>query len=126
MMMNHKTNQSKPAGSIKTEWEMRTYDVWGNAQDGYDINDVYSRGTVKIHAPQTIHNVGTPCEFKSAYPSQRQIKRAFGVSCRIDIDGDDTEIRVERKRDGYPFGELRLISHSSLSPVTKITDGKAQ
>lgn len=34
------TNQ-KPAGSIKTTWELRTYDVWGNAKDGYEVNDSF-------------------------------------------------------------------------------------
>lgn len=26
-----------------------TYDVWGNADDGYDVNDAYPRGEVMIH-----------------------------------------------------------------------------
>jgi hypothetical protein len=112
------TNQ-KPAGSLPTTWELRTYDVWGNAKDGYEVNDSYSAGTVELRIPQTRYNVGTPQEFIGAYPTDRQIKLAFGVRCRISTDGDDLHITVERERDGYPIGEMYCTSHISLSPVRK-------
>jgi hypothetical protein len=112
------TNQ-KPAGSLPTTWELRTYDVWGNAKDGYEVNDSYSAGTVELRIPQTRYNVGTPQEFIGAYPTDRQIKLAFGVRCRISTDGDDLHITVERDRDGYPIGEMYCTSHISLSPVRK-------
>lgn len=119
----------QPAGSIKTVWVGRTYDVWGNARDGYEVNDTYSMPTeqvdlagrslhgILIYCPVTRHNCGTPQEFKSATPSDRAIKRAFGVSCRIATDGDDTHITVDRERDSYPIGELTCVSHESLSPI---------
>ena len=113
------TNQSKPAGSIKTTWDIRTYDVWGNVEDGWEVNDVYSHGEVTLYAPETIYNIGTPGEFKSASPSDRQIKRTFGVRCRIDTDGDDIHIIIDRQRDGYPIGPMTCTSHESLSPVRK-------
>ena len=115
------TNQSKPHGSIPTTWELRTYDVWGNEKDGYEINDSFRQGQVEMRIPQTRHNIGTPNEFISAYPSFRQIKRVVGISCHIDTSGDDLTIYVERKRDGYPLCELHCISHESLSPVRKVT-----
>jgi len=181
--MTNRTNEqptSKPAGSIKTVWAIRTYDVWGNAKDGYEVNDVYSAGTVELRIPQTRHNIGVewyvcrnaecpgnrPCghtpkhpeghqreshgvipttthnsetgdirqrcpecwqdvtresqEFVSASPTDRQIKRAFGVTCRIETDGDDLQIEVTRTRDGLPIGHMECISHSSLSPVKAI------
>lgn len=117
------TNHSKPFGSIKTTWEMCTYDVWGNARDGYDVNDSFSAGEIELRIPQTQHNLKdgqpTPQTFISAYPSDRQIKRAFGVNCRIDTNGDDMRIDVTRQRDGYPIGEMVCTSHTSLSPVRK-------
>jgi hypothetical protein len=116
MMMTNQT-KTKPAGSLPTTWEIRTYDVWGNAKDGYEVNDVYSAGTVELRIPQTRYNVGTPQEFISACPSDRQIKRALGVSCRIETDGDDTHITITRMRDSYPLGEMYCTSHKSLSPV---------
>ena len=113
---------SKPAGSLKTTWELHTYDVWGNARDGYDVNDVWSAGEVELRIPITRYNVGTPQEFTSATPSDRQIKLAFGVRCRIDTDGDDMQIEVERQRDGYPIGRMTCTSHESLSPIKLLAD----
>jgi hypothetical protein len=115
-MTNH--NNSKPAGSLLTTWELRTYEVWGNATEGYEVNDTRWAGTVELRIPQTRYNVGTPQEFISAYPSDRQIKQlAFGVRCQIALDGDDLYIGVSRRRDGYPIGEMHCTSHASLSPV---------
>ncbi|MFN0317541.1 MAG: hypothetical protein ACKVQA_21155 [Burkholderiales bacterium] len=114
---------SKPFGSVPTTWKVKTYDVWGNARDGYEVNDVYSAGEVEIRIPQTKHNVGTDAEFVSAWPTDRQLKRAFGVRCRITTDSDDVDtmnVSVKRERDGYPIGELRCVSHESLSPARRI------
>jgi hypothetical protein len=116
MMTNQKP---QPAGSILTVWEMATYDVWGNAKDGYEVNDVYRHGEVEMRIPQTRYNVGTPQEFLGAYPTDRQLKSIFGTRCRIDTDGDDLNITVTRQRDGYPLGELHCMSHSSLSPIRR-------
>jgi hypothetical protein len=52
MMTNHKLP------TMATVWELRTYDVLGNAKDGYDVNDVYSAGTVELRIPQTLNNSG--------------------------------------------------------------------
>lgn len=180
MMTNQNNNRTKPAGSILTRWSLRTYDVWGNAKDGYEVNDTYSAGEVELRIPQTRYNIGVswyvcrnpecpgnnpcghnpPCqfgahrqekhgvipvtthntetgdmrqrcpecwqdvkeesqEFVSAYPTARQIKKAFGITCRIDTDGDDLTVYVNRQRDGYPIGEMHCESHVSLSPVRK-------
>lgn len=116
-MTNQKQAVSRPAGYLPTVWQMRTYDVWGNEEDGYQVNDTYDAGKVELWVPQTRHNVGTPREFVSAAPSLRQLKLAFGVTCRISVDGDDTRVTVERERDSYPLGELECLSHESLSPV---------
>ncbi len=117
---------SKPAGSLPTRWTLRTYDVWGNAKDGYEVNDSYSAGELEIRIPRTRYNVGTPQEFISAFPSDRQIKRAFSVTCRIETDGDDLTVYVNRKRDGYPIGEMHCTSHASLSPVLKCVAEKTE
>lgn len=115
------TNQSnsKPAGSITTTWITYLYDVWGSKEDGYQVNQkvFYEETTLRI--PQTRYNVGTPMEFVAAHPTDRQIKRTFGVNCRISTDGDDMTVYVNRERDGYPIGEMFCTSHKSLSPVRK-------
>ena len=104
--------------TVLTHWEKWTYDVWGNRKDGYEVNDRYclSRDYV-IRLKIRVNNPGTAQEFISAYPTDYQIKKAFGVSCAIDTDGDDIVIDVKRESDWYPIGEMHCISHESLSPI---------
>lgn len=105
--------------TIRTEWQYATYDVWGNARDGYDVNDVYRRSEpIVLMLAVRKYNEGTPQEFESASPTDRQIRRVFGIGkVQIDTDGDDLTVYVNRARDGYPIGELRCESHKSLSPI---------
>ena len=115
--------KTKPAGTVRTVWEIWTYDVWGNPRDGWEVNDrcCINRAYV-IYAPATIYNVGTEGEFRSASPSNKQIAKAFGLvdETRINTDGDDTNIYVTLTSQGeYPIGELICMSHDSLSPVGK-------
>jgi hypothetical protein len=109
----------EPVGYIFTTWELSTYDVLGNARDGYEVNDFYAVHVVEINIPQTRYNTGTKYEFLGAAPTDRQIKKAFGLRCQIRTEGDDMQIFVERERDGYPIGQMICISHESLSPVRK-------
>lgn len=105
---------------IDTTWEIRSYDVWGNARDGYDVNDSFNDGEVTIRLRVKVNNPGTPHEFISAYPSDSQIRRAMGLRrFKIDTDGDDMTIYVNRSRDGYLCGEMHCTSHESLSPIRK-------
>ena len=109
---------TKPAGSIPSLWEVRTYDVWGNARDGYEVNDSYSHGRHEIRIAQTVYNFGTPQAFVGAGPNDRQIRQVLNCPhVHIDMEGDDLTLYVNRKRDGYPLGELHCVSHESLSPV---------
>jgi len=110
---------SKPRHQyINTTWNIRSYDVWGNAKDGYDVNDVWNDGDVEIRLLVQTHNVGTPQEFQSAYPSDSQIRRAMGLRrFKLETEGDDMTIYVNRERDSYPIGEMMCISHKSLSPI---------
>ena len=102
---------------VMTSWDIRTYDVWGNAKDGFEVNDVFSSGSVELELIVERHNIGTSQEFASAYPSDSQLKHALGVRCHIETDGDDLTIYVNRSRDNYPLGELHCTSHASLSPI---------
>lgn len=110
----------KTRKTVDTIWEISTYDVWGNADDGFEVNDVYRHGETEIACKVEVNNRGTPQEFLSAYPTDYQIKKVFGTRSRIDTEGDDLVIYVNRARDCYPIGELRCISHKSLSPIQSI------
>ena len=103
---------------IDTTWELRSYDVWGNARDGYEVNDTSRIGEASLRLAVEVNNAGTPGEFLSATPSDSQIRRALGLRrFKLDTDGDDTTIYVNRERDGYPCGEMFCTSHESLSPI---------
>lgn len=105
---------------VTTTWELRSYDVWGNSRDGYEVNNTFSAGEVTIWCKVNVNNPGTPQEFISAYPSDSQIRRAMGLNrFKLDLDGDDLTIYVNRERDGYPCGEMFCTSHESLSPIRK-------
>jgi hypothetical protein len=115
-LMTLKNN--KRAQYIDTTWELRRYDVWGNAKDGFDVNDLHRGGEVTIRCKIEVNNAGTPQEFLSASPSDSQIRKALGLGrFKIETDGDDLTIYVNRARDGYPCGELYCTSHESLSPI---------
>ena len=103
---------------IETHWEIWTYDVWGNAKDGYDVNDksCIDRDYL-IMCKVEINNPGTIGAFKSCTPSDYAIRKALGITSnrRLTLDGDDVTIYVDIW--DYPIGELRCISHESLSPI---------
>ncbi len=111
--------------------EIATYDVWGNARDGYEVNNTFRQSEpIKIPCEATISNVPRMPGASDAYrsfpdsgsfntevmisfhPSDKAIKAALGITCRIATDGDDKMITVERERDGYPLGELYVIGYS--------------
>lgn len=98
-----------------TRWQVRTYDVWGNARDGWNVNDSYDAGETELELSVTTHNEGMGNQFQSATLSDEQISELFGGE--IETDGDDVTIYVNRSSDGYPLGELHCVSHDSLSPI---------
>lgn len=106
--------------TVSTKWELRSYDVWGNKNDGYEVNDSYVFDReYEIDIPVEINNAGTTAEFLSAYPTDKQIKAALDIKPRVKIatEGDDTTIYVTQDSTGYPLGEMVCVSHASLSPI---------
>jgi hypothetical protein len=103
--------------------EVATYDVWGNARDGYEVNDVYrSSDEVRIPARVEVSNVPRfPVPAGSASFScpvvltflltDRGIRDVLGIPARtaIEVDGDDIHHYVTRERDLYPIGEITII-----------------
>lgn len=108
--------------TLNTRWEVRTYDVWGNEEHGWDVNDSFvTDRDYPIACPVKTWNVGKPGQFSSASPTDAQIREALGlkVDAAIETDGDDMTIYVTASSNGYPLGELHCISHASLSPIRK-------
>lgn len=55
---------------LNTEWEVWTYDVWGNETDGYEVNDrICIDRHCHLAVPVATYNIGTPRQFSSAFPS---------------------------------------------------------
>ena len=105
-----------------TTWDVCSYDVWGNEKDGYEVNDSFlNHRDYEIACPITINNAGTEHEFKSAYPTHKQIREALSIKprVRLELDGDDLLIEVRHASSGYPLGALRCTSHESLSAIRK-------
>ena len=106
--------------TIETLWEVWTYDVWGNEEDGYTVNNRFCEHR-KYPLTLTVetHNKGTEREFNSASPTDAQLCEVFNLTapCEIDCDGDDMIIYVKLADDDYPIGELHCVSHESLSPI---------
>ena len=104
--------------TVLTTWEVWTYDVWGDRQEGYGVNNRYNYDrNYPIRLKIGTYNAGTPQEFQSASPSEYQLQRLFGVRCELDTDGDDMTVYVNRASDSYPIGEMHCTSHASLSPI---------
>ncbi len=116
--ITEKANAGQKQRFINTTWEIATYDVWGNEREGFEVNDVYRHGEIELRIPVTVNNAGTPQQFESAYPTDKQLRQALDLRrVQIETDGDDTMIYVRTTRIDYPAGELRCTSHASLSPI---------
>jgi hypothetical protein len=102
--------------TMLTHWELWSYDVWGNRRDGYEVNDrsCFARDYV-IRAKVQVFNPGKDTGFAKAHPSDYQITKAFGVTCKVSLDGDGEHIYLERESDGYPIGEAHLIRPDSVT-----------
>lgn len=96
-----------PLKTLRTTWEVRYL---------CDLGNIY-QGTYRLDIPTETYNRGTPGEFTSAYPTERQIRSLMGVNYELRLDGDDTHIDVSRARDEEPIGSLFCVSHESLSPI---------
>ena len=87
------------------KFKVWTYDVWGNARDGYDVNDRAGHGYVTIRCKAQAFNVGTPQEFTTYEPTDRQLSIAAGFGVSVQWEGQDGYFTAEQA-NGRPVGEL--------------------
>lgn len=109
--------------------EWATFDVLGNARDGYQVNDLYRQGEIRIPVQPTVSNVprfpGASDSYRS-FPAagsfscnvvvsfgltDRAIRKALDIRCRVTIDGDDTHYTIDRESDGKPLAELTVLRY---------------
>lgn len=101
--------------SAMAKFQLVTYDVWGNAKDGYEVNDCRSQGTVEI--PESVFEFnGTLRGPKSQDSRLMKALRKAEVFDRIqtrsvEIEGEDKyTLYFTRKKDRYPLCELRRVT----------------
>jgi len=81
-------------------YQICTYDVWGNARDGWDVNDVRPGPVAAIDDARSDAQVIRA--LRAAGIIGRRQTRSFAV------DGDET-VYVSEYRTGRPVCELRPI-----------------
>jgi len=121
LKLDYKENNIMSENKLMSVWEVRFYEVWGNSDEGYWVNDIsYIIREYPLKLNVEKFNEGSPLEFYAAYPSDEQIKDIFGIDedQELILDGDDINIYVNLD-DYYPIGELRCLDYSSLSPIGK-------
>lgn len=94
-----------PKVKVRT-YTLWTYDVWGNARDGWEVNDRCKHGTVEIRCKVEVFNHGTDMEFANWEPTDRQLSRAVGGRGLV-WEWQDGSYEAKTKR-GKPVGCLEL------------------
>lgn len=59
-------------------FQVWSYDVWGNAKDGFDVNDRFKQNEIEVTIKPTIYknNNGDYVEY---YPTDLQLNRILGI-----------------------------------------------
>lgn len=83
------------------EYEVISYDVWGNARDGFEVNDVRRTGVIV-----SIEDTDTDATIN------RKLARAGITGAqRVAWDGEPgMALYGEYKRNGRPAAELRAVT----------------
>ena len=99
-MAARRSNKNRAA----TTYTVHGLDVWGNAREGFDVNDVYpSRGRV------TIFDDATDAEVVQALKREGFISPRIRVAS-VAIDGESGySLYINEARTGKPVYELRAV-----------------
>jgi hypothetical protein len=112
---------------ISTVWDVITYDVWGNENDGYEVNQAFRSGSVEMPVKLKVYNPGSEREFYDGFPDDTNIRKALGITPRVkfyDPYHNAGVIYPTHISTDYPLGELRLVSHDTLAfSVHKVITG---
>lgn len=83
-------------------YKIYTYDVWGNAEDGYEVNNMFESSFIIMLKPDCSDQEIKEALIETGFCNDEILKE------KIDTDGDDTIIYINLS-DGEPFCELREV-----------------
>jgi len=86
-----------------SKWTGLTYDVWGNAEDGYEVNNTFKARTVEGPAEPTDLQA---IEIGQDAGVLTREKSAAYLLKHLDLDGDDMRVEFEDKKDSFPVGSI--------------------
>jgi hypothetical protein len=102
--VEHLLKAARLGSSVKIRgklYDVHGLDVWGNEEDGFEVNDVYpSRGTIEI----PLH--AKTADIVKALKEDGYIDRDVSPS-NIEIDGDEYNLDVRDASNGQPVYQLR-------------------
>lgn len=84
------------------EYQVINLDVWGNENDGYEVNDMYAT-SIYVNIPDIDNDADIIVELIDA-----GILKPHATTDNIDIDGDDYCLYIEESATGFPLYHLRL------------------
>lgn len=84
------------------EYRVWTYDVWGNAKDGWEVNDRNELTGFLGSEPLDLKDSESDTSIIQALKDRGWLKKTI-QSRQLDIDGDGETITINQKSDGYPL-----------------------
>lgn len=83
-------------------FELWDYDVWGNCQDGYEVNNQWKWGSLVLPVDFTYRELWSLLKFVGFLRNHVKFSNlAFG--------GDDMFVSVDNKSDGYPVCHINVV-----------------
>lgn len=95
------------------KYEVRTLDVWGNDQDGYEVNDSFSVGYIYLEEGFSNKDVLNELENENFLCSFNGSLEGYLEKCSF--NGDDTYIEIDL--DGKPLFNLLKEEEDSFNDV---------
>ena len=83
------------------KWKVCSLDVWGNNEDGYEVNDIWQVGVIEL--PDNIEDCTDQYILKTLQ-GEGFLAPHFPFEL-INIDGDDTILFID-SLDSYPIFQL--------------------
>ena len=97
----------------KVKYEVTSLDVWGNAEDGYEVNAEYSTGRSVFLSPDASHE-----EIIQALQEGDMLNKDFPPSAfGTEDQGEDQIMVLSEINAGYPMYNLTRVAESQIMSV---------